>query len=39
MPKQLGTLILVAGVALTTACGGPAATGGPLSFLVPQTRV
>ena len=29
MPKQLGALILVAGVALTTACGAPAATGGP----------
>ena len=28
MPKPLGALILVAGVALTTACGAPAATGG-----------
>jgi uncharacterized cupredoxin-like copper-binding protein len=29
MRKQLGALILVAGVALTTACGATAATGGP----------
>jgi uncharacterized cupredoxin-like copper-binding protein len=29
MHKQLGTFILVAGVALTTACGATAATGGP----------
>ena len=29
MRTQLGALILVAGVALTTACGAPAATGGP----------
>jgi uncharacterized cupredoxin-like copper-binding protein len=29
MPKQLGALFLVAGVALTAACGAPAATGGP----------
>jgi uncharacterized cupredoxin-like copper-binding protein len=29
MRKQLGTFILVAGVALTTACGATAATGGP----------
>jgi uncharacterized cupredoxin-like copper-binding protein len=29
MPKQLGALILVAGVALPTACGATAATGGP----------
>ena len=29
MPKQLGALILVAGVALTTACGAAAATGRP----------
>jgi uncharacterized cupredoxin-like copper-binding protein len=28
MPKQLGALILVAGVALTAACGATAATGG-----------
>ena len=29
MRKQLGTLILAAGVALTTACGATVATGGP----------
>jgi nitrite reductase (NO-forming) len=29
MHKQLGALILVAGVALTSACGAAAATGGP----------
>ena len=29
MRKQLGTFLLVAGVALTTACGATAATGGP----------
>jgi nitrite reductase (NO-forming) len=29
MRTQLGALILVAGVALTPACGAPAATGGP----------
>ena len=29
MQKQLGTLILAAGVALTTACGATVATGGP----------
>jgi nitrite reductase (NO-forming) len=29
MRKQLGALILLAGVALTTACGATAAAGGP----------
>ena len=29
MRKQLGALVLVAGVALTTACGAAASTGGP----------
>jgi uncharacterized cupredoxin-like copper-binding protein len=29
MRKQLGALILAAGVALTTACGATVATGGP----------
>ena len=29
MRTQLGAFLLVAGVALTTACGAPAATGGP----------
>jgi uncharacterized cupredoxin-like copper-binding protein len=29
MRQQLGTFLLVAGVALTTACGASAATGGP----------